>query len=112
MRKKDQWIIHNISTGESKSFDIKTPKRSPRFYMGHIKRSYKRPRFYFLYRTLKKFKKLFASNRRTPKEILRFPTGQARYAEVGIPQLRWLFSNTIKGGLTVLISVLVIFGVV
>ncbi|MDZ4243869.1 MAG: hypothetical protein U1C57_02070 [Candidatus Doudnabacteria bacterium] len=31
---------------------------------------------------------------------------------VEIPQLRWLFSNTVKGGLTVFISVLVIYGVV
>jgi len=112
MRKKDQWIIHDISTGESRSFDIKTPKKSPQLFMGHIKRSYKRPWFHFLYRTLKKFKKLFASNRRAPRDILRLPTGQARYSGIGIPQLRWLFSNTVKGGLTVLISVLVIYGVV
>lgn len=69
MRKKDQWVIHNISTGESKSFDIKTPKRSPRFYMGHIKRSYKRPRFYFLlFRTLKRFKNFFCVQKKYSQE--------------------------------------------
>lgn len=31
---------------------------------------------------------------------------------IEIPQLRWLFSNGVKGGLTVLISVLIIYGIV
>ncbi|MFA5095384.1 MAG: hypothetical protein WC447_01850 [Candidatus Paceibacterota bacterium] len=52
MRKKDQWVIHNVSTSESKNFNIKSPNKSPRFF------------------------------------------------------------NAVKGGLTVLISVLVIYGVV
>ena len=56
MRKKDQWIIHNIHTGKSRSFDIRT-KRSFR----HTK----------------------------------FP-----------------FGGLAKGGLTVLISVLIIYGIV
>jgi len=112
MRKKDQWVIHNISTGESKSFDIKTPKRSPRFYMGHIKRSYKRPRFYFLlFRTLKRFKNFFAFRKNTLKKNLWLSTMRTRHTHVEIPQLRWLFSNTVKGGLSILISVLVIYGV-
>ena len=112
MRKKDQWIIHNISTGESKSFDIKTPKRSPRFYMAHIKRSYRRPIYFTLFRALKRFKKLFAFRKNTYKKNQLFYRPQTRRTHVEIPQLRWLFSNTIKGGLTVLISVLVIYGVV
>lgn len=113
MRKKDQWVVHNISTGESKSFDIKTPKRSSYFYMGHIKRSYKRPMFYsMLFRMLKRFKKIFAFRKNTLKQNQWFYRPQTRRAHVEIPQLRWLFSNTVKGGLTVLISVLIIFGVV
>ena len=113
MRKRDQWVIHNISTGESKSFDIKTPKRSPRFYIEHIKRSYKRPGFYFLFfRTLKKFKIFFAFRKNTLKKSQWFSTVRTKRTHVEIPQLRWLFSNTIKGGLSVLISVLVIYGVV
>jgi len=112
MRKKDQWVIHNISTGESKSFDIKTPKRSAYFHMGHIKRSYRRPIYFTLFRTLKRFKKFFAFRKNTFKKNQLFSRPQTRRAHVEIPQLRWLFSNTIKGGLTVLISVLVIYGVV
>ena len=114
MRKKDRWVIHNISTGESKKFDIKTPTRSPRFYMYyHIKRSYKCPGFYFLlFRTLKRFKIFFAFTKNTLKKNLRLSAMRTKRTQVEIPQLRWLFSNTLKGGLSVLISVLVIYGVV
>ncbi len=48
----------------------------------------------------------------TLKKNQLFYRPRMRRAHVEIPQLRWLFSNTVKGGLTVLISVLVIFTVV
>lgn len=56
--------------------------------------------------------------RRTPNKFLWNYTGQASSIRgrhknrIEIPQLKWLFSNVVKGGLTVLISVLIIFTVV
>lgn len=58
------------------------------------------------------FKKIFAFRKNTFKKNQLFYRPQTRRTHVEIPQLRWLFSNTVKGGLTVLISVLVIYGVV
>lgn len=92
------------------------------------KRSHRHSRFYFYFSGLVNLVRksisflasmIFAKpQRRTSNKFLWKYTGRTNYLRGGhkniieIPQLRWLFSNVVKGGLTVLISVLIIFTIV
>jgi len=120
MNKKNQRIIHNLFAGKLKTFDIKTRKKTPRFYVYPVRNFYQRPRFYFLlFRTYKKFKIFFTAEENIFKKTRRlfaasrFYKAREKRLYVKLPQLRWLFSGAvIKSGLTILISAAIIYGIV